>query len=582
MLKRKLTIILLGYILGIIMELYFEKGIALFVIILFLIIVIINYIKLRRKWFLSKKQFYIIKRVIKYLKIVLNMKIVCIFVFCFCIGVLYTKYLNFRYDNLYLELEKGLFVGIIQSEPEEKNYNTKYKIKVKSINHNSKFKNTNLYLLVDNAKEKFEYGDLISFNGEYVKPQIQKNYGGFDYKEYLKTIKVYGTVKCIDNKIELYEKYKVNVLSMKMHQLSNKIKEKIYNLFEEKEANLLIGILIGDISRIDEQVEENFRNSSLLHILAVSGTHVNYIILGLVYLINKIKISKKTGRIITIIILVLFMFLVGFSASVVRAVIMGITIIVAQLFYRKLDIINSISFSALILLLINPFNIKNVGFLLSYSGTIGIVSFSKTFNIIFLEKNNQNNLISIEKYYINKLIKGIKEILIVTISAQIIIMPIIMRMFNTISLTFFISNLLVSPIMGFITIFGFILVFISFLSISIAKILAFPINILIKFLLFIAELFGNMKISKIYVITIPIIFIVLYYIFVYTINYYLCFKKNVGATCDRPLLRSNAKEILKKNYKKILIYLTIIFITFNAFSNLTRKFTIHFIDVGQR
>ena len=80
------------------------------------------------------------------------------------------------------------------------------------------------------------------------------------------------------------------------------------------------------------------------------------------------------------------MFLVGFSPSVVRAVIIGITIILAQLFYRKLDIINSISFSALVLLLINPFNIINAGFLLSFGGTIGIVSFSANINKM-LQKN---------------------------------------------------------------------------------------------------------------------------------------------------------------------------------------------------
>ncbi|MBR6504937.1 MAG: ComEC/Rec2 family competence protein [Clostridia bacterium] len=587
MLKRKLTLILLGYILGIIMELYFEKGIALFVLVILIFGVIIKYVKLASKSFLNHKMFYRVKRVQKYLKIVLKMEIICVFMCSFMIGVIYTKYLNYGYDNLYLGIQEGDFIGIIQSNPEEKEYNTRYKIRVQSINNDSKYKNTNLYLFVSKETQKFEYGDLISFRGEFIEPQTQKNYEGFDYKEYLKTLKIYGTLKCVNDKIELCDKNRVNFLSFKINDLSNKIKGNTYKLFKQKEANLLIGILIGDTSNIDENLENNFRNSSLLHILAVSGTHINYIILSLIYLNSKLKISKKIGRVITIIILILFMFLVGFSASVVRAVIMGITILVAQLFYRKLDIINSISFSALVLLLINPFNIINSGFLLSYGGTIGIVSLSKNFSNIFIKKNKQSSLILKEKVYINNLINSIKEILIITISAQIIIMPITLRLFNTISLTFFISNLLVGPIMGFVTVFGFITVFISFISVSIAKILAFPLHIMIKFLIFIAEFFGSMKISKIYVVTIPMIFIVIYYVCVYIINYFLYLRYNdVGADDPvRPIIRYWFKELacsFKIHYKKILIYFILILIIFNIYSNLTKEFTINFIDVGQR
>ena len=76
MLKRKLTLILLGYILGIIMELYFKKGIALFVFAILLFVLIMKCVKLTRKSFLSHKIFLIIKRIQRHLKIVLNIKII--------------------------------------------------------------------------------------------------------------------------------------------------------------------------------------------------------------------------------------------------------------------------------------------------------------------------------------------------------------------------------------------------------------------------------------------------------------------------------------------------------------------------
>ena len=489
MLKRNLTIILVGYIIGIIMELYFKKGIALLVLLLFLSILIIKHVKFCPKSFLRPKTFKDINRVIQYLKHVLTFKIICIFMISFFISMYYTKYLNYKYDNLYLGLKEGYFLGIIQSEPEKKEYTTKYKIKINSINQNLKYKNTYLYLLVENSIEKFEYGDLIFFKGEYIEPEVQKNFGGFSYKEYLKTLKICGTVNCTESTVKIYEKNNANIISLKMNELANSLKDNTYKLLSSKEANLLIGILIGDTTKIDEKTQNNFRDSSLIHILAVSGSHVNYIILSLIYVNNKINLSKKILKIITIIVLLLFMFLVGFSPSVVRAVIMGISIMVAQIFYKKLDIINSISFSALILLLINPFNIINVGFLLSYGGTIGIVSLSSNINNIFAKKHSEKKLIIQKRYYAKKITESIKEMLVVTISAQIIIMPIIWYMFNTVSLTFFISNLIASPLMGLVTILGFITIFISFISIPIAKVLAFPLNISIKFLILIADFF---------------------------------------------------------------------------------------------
>ena len=75
MFERKIVIVLLGYIIGIIMELYFEKGIALFVILIFFLFVLIKYAKLKQNWFFSLKQYHSAKRIIRYCKQFLNLKI---------------------------------------------------------------------------------------------------------------------------------------------------------------------------------------------------------------------------------------------------------------------------------------------------------------------------------------------------------------------------------------------------------------------------------------------------------------------------------------------------------------------------
>ena len=140
------------------------------------------------------------------------------------------------------------------------------------------------------------------------------------------------------------------------------------------------------------------------------------------------RINRKLSNIISIITLFFFMFITGFSGSVVRACIMGMVVVVSKLIHRKSDMINTIALSLLIILFYNPYWIFEVGLLLSYGGVIGIVMLYKKILALFKTKNK------------------ITEALAVSISAQIIIIPIMAYYFNTISLTFFIPNLLVIPI----------------------------------------------------------------------------------------------------------------------------------------
>lgn len=210
-----------------------------------------------------------------------------------------------------------------------------------------------------------QFGDLIKINGEYTKPSVQRNYGGFDYSNYLKSKQIYGIVnatnvsKCMSNQVDIFS----NSINSIRNFIINKIKEIVKS---EETSGLLIGFLIGDTSFAPEEVIQNFKDSSLAHMLAVSGQHVGYIILAIGFALKICKIGKKTGKVLSIIILFLFMLITGLTSSVFRAGTMGILIILASLVYRKADIYNNIAISMLIILLYNPFAIYDVGLWLSY------------------------------------------------------------------------------------------------------------------------------------------------------------------------------------------------------------------------
>ena len=192
--------------------------------------------------------------------------------------------------------------------------------------------------------------------------------------------------------------------------------------------------------------------------------------------------------------------------------------LISKLIHRKNDIWTSISLSLLILLIYNPFLILNVGLQLSYLGTIGIVCFNKNVYNFLRKLKIRNKKI---RYRINRkfilFMDKIKEMLSVTLSAQIVILPILLFNFNILGIYFFISNILVSVIIGPIIIVGFVCILISFISIEIAKILSIFMSVGIQILISISEI-SHLPFSKIYIPTPKVWQIVIYYICVIVIN----------------------------------------------------------------
>lgn len=232
------------------------------------------------------------------------------------------------------------------------------------------------------------------------------------------------------------------------------------------------------------------------------------------------------------------------------------------IFHRKLDIASSISLTLLISLINNPFCISNIGLLLSYGGTIGIVLFEKNFEEIL--KVNTQLLKENNKKYRYKLINIIKQMLSVTLSAQLIILPIMIIKFNTISLTFFISNILAGFLIGIIVICGYVLIIVSFISKTISKCGFIIYNFILRIFLFLIDFCSKIPFSKIYIVTPNLIFVILYYAIILGIHFSII-----------------KLEYIKKNIKKIIVILLILILIFNIVKVIPKNLKIYFIDVGQ-
>lgn len=509
--KRPLLIAAIAYINGILIGVYLSKSIPLFVILSIIISLITSF----------KKNTY--------------RNAICMYLIVMCISSIYVYNKNLNYESKYKKYDnKNISIeGTIISDIEEKEYNYTFTIRTKDG-----------YFLVNLKKNKeeisLEYGDKLQISGEYQEPNRARNYKGFDYKNYLKINKIYGIIR-VDLYTNIIIKHQKNLSNFKLliHKIREKLKQNIQELLTKETYALGIGILIGDNSRIDEQIVEDFKNSNLSHMLAVSGAHINYVVLTVSILFTKKRAGIKAQRVVTIMMMLFFMELTQMTSSVVRAGISCIIYMLASLLYSKADVINAMAISTLLILLNNPFKLFDIGFQLSYAGTLGIILFCKLINIPLK----------------NKLLKYLKDSIIISISANIFIIPIMMYQFNTISLTFILSNLLAGPLLGISIILEIIVLLISFMSIDIAAIPAKVLNILLILIINIANWFSNIEISKIYVITPPIISIVAYYL--------IC-----------------AAIILKKKNRKIIVIIMLTVLIINLFPT-PKKLRINFIDVGQ-
>lgn len=573
--KRPILIAVIGYIIGIIVGLYFTFSIVLFYIPIIVIYLIYKiYIKGKTKKF----KLFSIKRYLRYAKIYINYQTIILIMAASIISNFVIIFQNNMYEkiqNILSEQENIKLVGIVISEKQEKPYYNKYKIQIKYNNRKIK-----LYITTKKG-EILEYGDKIIFSGTFMKPETQRNYKGFNYSQYLKQLKIYGTIRC--EKIKIVNKNQGN----KILQISNKISNQIiYNtkkILDEETSSILLGIILGDKTNIDEEKQENFKNASMSHILAVSGMHVTYIILGMNIILKKI-IGKRQTHILNILILIFYMFITNFSPSITRAGIMGIIMLFSKIIYRKNDIYTSISISLFSILIYNPFLIQNLGLKLSYGGIIGIVIFNKSILKILkdMKINNKTYKYKIRPKFQN-IIDKVKEILSISFSVQLFILPIILYNLNTFSPYFLISNLILSIFIGPIVITGFLFIIVILINIQVANSFREIIKIGIQILIIISKI-GSLPKAKIYVATPNLFLIMIYYflsiIILFIYNIYTCKKSNKTYIRVKNIIALIKLKLRKHRtkLKKIVLLLTFVFIILKY---VPKNLNVYFIDVGQ-
>lgn len=288
----------------------------------------------------------------------------------------------------------------------------------------------------DPSSEALKYGDLLLFNSTIKEINPAQNPDEFDYKEYLSYKNIFHqTYVDADHWDVLAENQGNPVVA-----LSIEMRDKVFRIFKDNgitgsEFGLVAALILGYKDELADETIRAFSKTGTTHILAVSGMHVAiifFVINSLLFFCDKFKYGNIIKAIIIIATLWFYAMMTGLSASVLRAVAMFTFVVIGKAFNRNINIYNMLAASAFVLLLMNPYNLFDVGFQLSYLAVIGIVAI----NPFILESIKVKNFV----------LRKIWELVSVSIAAQLAAFPLCMFYFHQFPNYFLLSNLVLIPI----------------------------------------------------------------------------------------------------------------------------------------
>ena len=342
------------------------------------------------------------------------------------------------------------------------------------------------------------YGDYIYVYGVFKKPKENGNFNLFNYKRYLLSNKINYVVTA--SKITIIKKND-NVF----YKLKNNLLKRIESANRSK--GYILAFLYADKSLIEKDIYTKYQKIGVSHLFAVSGMHVSLISIVLLKLLNKIKERKR--YIIVSIFLSIYLFLTNFTISMVRATFQFILFFINKSFKLNIDNSNLVILLFSILVIINPYNIYNIGFLFSFIISFTLIRCSKLIKGKFIIKSLKISLISFFSS-MPVLINNFFEVNFLGIILNIIYIPFVSYILFPLSLVTVLFPSLDNILYMFISYFEKITDFFSnikFLSFSICKMNIFLI--IIYYIIFIYILKRKKKlIYKIIIVIISLIFLI--------------------------------------------------------------------------
>lgn len=235
----------------------------------------------------------------------------------------------------------------------------------------------NLLIYLSNEQEGRipEYGQNVRVSGSVSLFQDAPNPGNFNQRFYYQKQGIQGALKRARvEEVRAYsgeDAWKYWLLE-RMCVIRERSEEQILANLGEEKGGILCSMLLGDRAYVDEEIKENYQKSGIGHLLAISGLHVSFFGMGLYEILRRFSLTRTAAAGGSSVILLLYTVMTGGSISAVRAAVMFLIRMGAEVTGREYDGLTSLGAAMLLMLISNPLQLFDAGFLLSFGAVLGI------------------------------------------------------------------------------------------------------------------------------------------------------------------------------------------------------------------
>ncbi len=334
-------------------------------------------------------------------------------------------------DQGWVELE-----GVVDGYPDVRDTWTNLRVKAESIELEDEGHPVRGTVLVRAPRfPEHRYGDRLRISGLLETPP---EFEDFSYKEYLERKGIYSYVNYAH--VAKIESSQGSPFWAALFSVKDRARDVLARLVPDPEASLLQGILLGIRSGIPDDLYEDYNTTGTSHIIVISGSNITFIA-ALFALAFRRVLGPRRAYWLTIAGITLYVLLVGADAAVVRAGIMGGLFVTALALGRRSTAYVSLFATILVLTLITPLALWDVGFQLSFAATLGLILFAPAIQRLF-----ERGLVRVSSLdRARQVLRFLNEALILTLAAQILTIPLVVYHFGRFSLVAPLANLLILP-----------------------------------------------------------------------------------------------------------------------------------------
>jgi competence protein ComEC len=415
------------------------------------------------------------------------------------LGVMRTEIAAWQFMDTSLVGEVGqevMFEGVIVREPDYRQNSVQLTVEYED----------ELLLVSADRLGSYAYGDLVLVAGELELPEAFETDLGrtFNYPGYLRAKGIEYRVSFAE--VEVLGEGQGNIIMSTLLTAKSAFISSLQSVVSEPQAGLGAGLLLGVKSALGDDIEEDFRQTGIIHIVVLSGYNVMLVVAFIMFCFS--FFLPLRARVVTgIAAVVAFALIVGLSATVVRASVMAGLVLLSQALGRQYDVLRALILAGLLMVLINPYLlVYDIGFQLSFMATLGLILIIPQFELLGLQ----------EKQWF-----GAKEFFLATLATQIAVLPLLMYHIGEVSIISLVVNVLVLPVVPVAMLLTFAVGMLGFVSLPLASMVGFIANLSLLYILEVAKWFATLPFAAVTVPAFSPLGVLLLYAAMFGLWYYL-------------------------------------------------------------